>query len=338
VNPLRSPRARSLLLGVVVSVAAAALLLATTDIGQVAAAIGRAQPIWLLPSLLILAGQAWLRAVRWATLLRPWAGPAIRARRVAGAMLVGYFVNAVMPARLGEVARAAIVSARESIAIGGVAASVVGERAVDILALFALAAVALAVAGSTWAAAFAVAAIGLTVVVALASRATMLQRFVPARLPARLAGGIRGFLDALAAIPRRPSATAVVLSAMAWLGDAGIVLLVARALGLDVPPAGALLLALGGALGTALPAAPGYIATYELGALALATLAGVPRETALPVALVTHVIGVTVLAVAGAIALGPVTSLVRLDLPSLGKPKPVRPIAGAAGAQTLGDR
>jgi hypothetical protein len=75
----------------------------------------------------------------------------------------------------------------------------------------------------------------------------------------------------------------------------------------------AVAIGLGGALGTALPAAPGYLATYELGAVTLGSLAGVPRETVLPVAILTHVLGVTILAAAGGVALGRVSSLVRLD-------------------------
>ena len=67
----------------------------------------------------------------------------------------------------------------------------------------------------------------------------------------------------------------------------------------------------------AVPAAPGYLATYELGAVALGTLAGVPRETILPIALLAHLIGVTSLAAAGAVALGRTSGLVQLG--SLGR-------------------
>lgn len=317
-----SARTRGLLLGVVVSAAAAAWLVTTTDLGAVAADLGRAQPIWMLPGLVVLGAQAWVRAVRWASLMRPWAGPAVRAGRVVDAMLVGYFVNAVMPARLGEVARTLVVARRESVAFGGVAASVVVERALDVMALAVLAAVALAVAGSSWAVPFAILAVGIAVVVGLGRRATSLGRLVPKRTPQRIAEGIRGFLGAVAAIPLQAIGAAAALSAIAWLADTTLVLLVARALGLDIPVPAAVLIGLGGALGTALPAAPGYLATYELGALALGTLAGVSRETVLPVAILTHLVGVIVLAAAGAVALGRVSGLVRLDALSVPQPRP----------------
>jgi uncharacterized protein (TIRG00374 family) len=318
-----SIRMRGLLLGVAVSVAAAAWLVSTTNLGDVAAELGRAQAIWLLPGLLVLGAQAWIRAVRWASLIRPWAGPTVHARRVVDAMLLGYFVNAVMPARLGEVARSLVVARRESVAFGGVAASVVVERAIDVMALAVLAAVALAITGSSWSIPFAILAIAIAVVLGLGRRATRLERFVPKRTPRRIAEGIHGFLGAVTAIPLSVLGAAAALSAVAWLADTTLVLLVARALNLDIPVPAAVLIGLGGALGTALPAAPGYLATYELGAVALGTLAGVPRETVLPVAILTHLVGVTVLAAAGAVALGRVSGLVRLDTLSVPQTRPM---------------
>src|SRR6185503_8251637 len=132
------------LLGVAISVAAAALLVVTTDLGQVADRLRQAQVVWLAPALLVLAAQAWVRATRWASLIRPSVERAVGAAQVLDAMLVGYFVNAILPGRLGEVARALVVSRREAVAFSGVAASVVVERAVDVMALAALASVALA--------------------------------------------------------------------------------------------------------------------------------------------------------------------------------------------------
>ena len=309
---LGDARVRGLLVGIAVSVAAAAVLAVTTDLSQVAAQLQKAQLLWLLPALLVLAAQAWVRATRWASLIRPWSRRVLGAGRVVDAMLIGYFVNAVLPGRLGEVARALVVSRRESLAFGGVAGSVVAERAIDVMALAILAAVALAVVGGEASLGFAALAFGVAVVVGLGRRATHLERLLPSRTPPNLAEGIRGFLRSVAAIPPSTAAVAAVLSAVAWLADATLVLLVARSLGVEIPVAAALAIGLGGALGTALPAAPGYLATYELGAVALGLLAGVPRETVLPIAILTHVVGVTALAAAGAVALGRTSGLVQL--------------------------
>ena len=315
---LEGGRGRGLLVGIAISALAAAWLAATTDFGQVADQLRRADLIWLAPGLLVLAAQAWIRAARWASLIRPWSGMSLGARRVVDAMLIGYFVNAVLPGRLGEVARAIVVSRREALAFGGVAGSVVVERAIDVMALAALAAVALSIAGSDASIGFAALAVGVAIVIGLGRRSVVFERLLPARMPARIAEGIRAFLRSVAAIPLSAGAGAAALSAVAWLADATIVLLVARALGIDLPVTAAIAIGLGGALGTALPAAPGYIATYELGAVALGGLAGVPRETVLPLAILTHIVGVTALAAAGAVALGRAGGLVQLGSLSRG--------------------
>jgi uncharacterized membrane protein YbhN (UPF0104 family) len=228
-------------------------------------------------------------------------------------MLVGYLANAVLPGRLGELARALVVSRREAVPFSGVAASVVVERAVDLIALAGLASGALALSGSDWALPFAGLAAAIAVVIGLGSRAPLLARFLPTRTPSRLGDGIRSFLRSVAAIRLPVLAGAAALSAVAWLGDTMLVLLVSRALGLDISIPAAVAIGLGGSLGTALPAAPGYLATYELGAVALGGLAGVPRETVLPLAILTHLVGVSVLAIAGAVALGRLGGLVNLD-------------------------
>ena len=295
-----------ILVGVAVTSAAAAWLFQTTEIGRVGTSLSRAHVVWLVPGLLALAIQAWVRALRWTALIRASTERSVPPSRVVDAMLVGYFVSAVLPGRLGEVARAALVSRRESVGFARVAASVLAERAIDLLALAGLAAAALAVTAPGWAAAFAGLVLAIAFVLALGRRAPALGRLIPARAPARLAGAAREFLAAVAAIPAAVMGGTVALSALAWLGDATLVLLVARALDLEVAPAAALAIGLGGALGTALPAAPGYLATYELGAVTMGMLAGIPADVALPIAILTHLIGVGVLALAGAIALGSV--------------------------------
>jgi uncharacterized membrane protein YbhN (UPF0104 family) len=305
-------RLRALLLGAVVSIVAAAWLVMTTDVEQVATQLGRAQLLWLAPGLLVLGLQAWIRSARWAWLIRTCLDIQTGIGRVIDAMLLGYFVNATMPGRLGEVARAIVVARREGVAFGGVAATVVLERAIDVMALTSLVAIALATTASDWAIPFGALALIIAVVVGLGRRATALERFIPGRTPTRAADGLRGFLRSLAAIRLPVAAGAAGLSVVAWLADAIMVLLVSRALGLEIPVAAAVAIGLGGALGTALPAAPGYLATYELGAVTLGSFAGVPRETVLPVAILTHLIGVTVLAAAGAVALGRLGGLVRL--------------------------
>jgi len=74
------------------------------QLGAVSAALAGANPLWVAAAMLIYAANLTIRAWRWHVILRPVA--AIPYPIVARALLVGYGLNAVMPARLGELFRA----------------------------------------------------------------------------------------------------------------------------------------------------------------------------------------------------------------------------------------
>ena len=81
-----------------------AIAFSRVQLGTVSAALAGANPLWAAAAMLIYAGNLALRAWRWQVILRPVA--AIPYPTVARALLVGYGLNAIMPARLGELFRA----------------------------------------------------------------------------------------------------------------------------------------------------------------------------------------------------------------------------------------
>jgi uncharacterized protein (TIRG00374 family) len=81
-----------------------AIALYRVQLGAVSAALAGADPVWVAAAMLIYALNLVLRAWRWQVILRPAA--VIPYPIVARALLVGYGLNAVMPARLGELLRA----------------------------------------------------------------------------------------------------------------------------------------------------------------------------------------------------------------------------------------
>ena len=66
---------------------------------------------------------------------------------------------------------------------------------------------------------------------------------------------------------------------------------------------GASLSAAGSILVMAIPSAPGYVGTFELAAVAVAGSLGVPRDIALALAVLAHVLGLLPTAVGGSVAL-----------------------------------
>ncbi len=81
-----------------------ALTLYRVELGAIGAALAGANPLWIGLAMLLYAANLALRTWRWQLILRPVA--AIPYPIVARALLVGYGLNTLMPARLGELFRA----------------------------------------------------------------------------------------------------------------------------------------------------------------------------------------------------------------------------------------
>lgn len=308
------PRRILVALGFLVSAAALGLVLSSIDLSRTAAIITTGRPEPLLLVLVVMAAQLGLRARRWAVLLpgpiavdgRPGGG-ALPVRRIAPVLLVGYLGNAVLPARLGEPLRAVVLAQREGRSAPAVFGSVVLERLLDTLALAILAAVAVvAMATPAWVARGALTALVLATTVllglALAPRLRWLSR--PAgRLPAGLVRALRAVVEGARARGPRAVAGAALLSAAAWLLDAVTYWLVGQSLGLPLSPLGAVVISAVTVLSTAVPAAPGYVGTFELATVAAATAVGLDQTAGLAIALVAHVVTVVPLAVGGAVSM-----------------------------------
>jgi uncharacterized protein (TIRG00374 family) len=106
-----------------------ALALYRVQLGSVAAALANASPIWVGAAILAYAVNLSLRAWRWQIILRPVA--AIRYPIVARALLVGYGLNTIMPARLGELFRAEFFKRRFGLSRVWALTSIVIERLFD---------------------------------------------------------------------------------------------------------------------------------------------------------------------------------------------------------------
>ena len=77
----------------------------------------------------------------------------------------------------------------------------------------------------------------------------------------------------------------------------------AASLGINLPVGTAVIIGAAGALATALPAAPGYVGTYDLAAAAVGAGLGLDPATAVALAAVVHVMALVPIALAGAAAL-----------------------------------
>jgi uncharacterized protein (TIRG00374 family) len=306
-------RAALVLVGVLISVAALIALTQLVDVRRTAEVLARTDPLPLLVALAVVVAQLVLRSIRWGVLLPPTEGRRIVVRRIAPVLLVGYLGNVALPARLGEVVRAYLLSRREPVAFSTSLGTVFLERVLDLATLALVGFVAAVVAdGPLWivsgmglAAALGLTVSGFLVIVGLPRLVGWAQRVIgqgSQRLSAVAAILIR-FGEGAGTQPRKALALALTISVVCWLLDGTTFWLAGRALGVDVGWPAALLMAAVTVLGTAIPAAPGYIGTFELAAVAAGTALGVPSESALAMAVLAHFITLVPIAIAGAVAL-----------------------------------
>jgi uncharacterized membrane protein YbhN (UPF0104 family) len=206
-----------------------------------------------------------------ATLVRGWRWHEILRRLGAGhsttdayaLVTVGYMGNAVLPARGGEVLRTVLLAGRSGTGKREVLGSIVTERALDAvsLALLFVTLTWMGIAGSPLGQRPALLAVALLALGAagawLARRVARRPRFAP--LMARL----RPYLLASRPLLGRHGFLLVLVSLVVWLLEGTIFWLVATSLGLSIGIVEGVFLAVLSALAALIPAAPGYLGTFD---------------------------------------------------------------------------
>lgn len=134
-------RLTRLLVLVILGLLTILLLLRLGNIDISVETLRRIDPIYLTVAIAIHYSGFLVRGLRWQTLL---AGLGHRLSYVytTALLMAGWFVSALLPARLGDVARAAMLRRDHQISLASGFASIATERALDILAILCLAIIA----------------------------------------------------------------------------------------------------------------------------------------------------------------------------------------------------
>lgn len=89
--------------------------------------------LWAVPFLVVTFISMYARAIRWHYLMKPTAN--LSSYRLYSPMMAGFAINSLLPARIGEFARAYILGIKEKLPFTSVFATIVVERIFDSLAL-----------------------------------------------------------------------------------------------------------------------------------------------------------------------------------------------------------
>ena len=274
-----------------------------SDVAQVATAMGSANYLWLIPAVGLYLVDLLVRALRWRILLLPVR--AIGTGSLFGVLSIGFLVNNVLPARLGEIVRAILVGRRHGVSRSAVLATVVVERIFDGVVMLLFLGVASATAGArvapNWlellvpltAAAFGGAGLALGVLAlaptfALGVAARLLAPF-PARLRESALEIADKFITGLGVLQDLKLACGVLLTSVAaWLLEMGSYMAVGEAFGMTGDPSSYLLALAVANLGTMIPSSPGYVGTFEALVQQALVVFGVVEARALAYAFVLH--------------------------------------------------
>jgi uncharacterized protein (TIRG00374 family) len=233
-----------------------------------------------------------VRGIRWQVLLAN-AGEVRKARRLTPLILASFFVNCIVPAKMGDVYRAYLGRVRERIPGSKALGTVVSERLLDLCVLMML----LLASGAyvfhkrssgtlvpyvIFGALLCAAGIGVLVVMR-AGRGTRVLRLLPDPIFRRYESFRSGAVSSLRRWP-----TLLVLTVAVWICESGRLGLVIAALGYSsqVGPSQFVLVALVAALLTTVPFTPGGVGLVQFGVTtALIIVAGITKTGAISIAL-----------------------------------------------------
>ena len=267
---------------------------------------------WLLLSFGAFCLSDLTRAVRWRSLFARGRRPPVGV--VGNAMLVGYLYNNILPARAGEAARIVVLSQRSDAAPVEIVGTVVLERLYDLLAILVIFFMAEPwLPHVSWFGLAAIVAMVLTALVATCAIALAFFGDRPLRVLLRPLGRLAPFSGAhlertlsdlvhgLSGL-RHPglAVEAFVWTIASWLLTATCAYFVAIAFHLHLPFASGVLVAVAIGLSMILPSPPAAAGVFEGAALIALKAYGIQRSSALPYALVLHLINFVPFVVVGA--------------------------------------
>lgn len=253
------------------------------DVDEVRDVLAEANVALVLLAVAVIGCGYGFQAARWRSIANV---PSLGLRQFYKMLLGGLACNNVLPIRIGEVVRAGWLSRDAPMSGGRAFGSVALDRACDVVALVVFLVVGIqAVPTPDWLKRLVIG--GLIAIVLIVGALFFARLYSRSRDESRRSRGrvrkiIRDTVDMLAEpIGRRRAALWMLLSFATWSLSSLAVILVGRAVGIDLAPLEAVFVTSALALGVAIPSSPGYIGTYQWLGVASLGLLDIPVNDAL---------------------------------------------------------
>lgn len=223
---------------------------------------GSASQLLLVLSVLVYVGITLVRGLRWYLILRRAGVPASMGDTQA-LIVVGYMGNTVLPARGGELLRIFFLGRRTGCSRVTILGTILAERLLDVFALLGLL---LALALVTATEVRGISDLGATaaiVLLALVLGLPAVWRIARPRFSAALRRRVASLTLATRNLLSAQGLLLVALTAVIWVGEGLLYWLVGQALHLRLDILQGCFLVVLSSLAAAIPAAPGYLGTYD---------------------------------------------------------------------------
>ena len=291
------------------------------NLSDVWSALKKANYLYIIPAMGALAAYIAVRAYRWGLIFRPGAIPAYRGR--LSSILIGIMVNNIFPAKLGEVARAFIIGKSDGVNVSRTFGTIILERVFDFLALlFFLVLIALAspverdivshksgimLGGfiATAAAGFLGILFALLAIKFWTAKASFFAGKAAGvfskKAAARVSGFVHSFADGLRPLNDPWNAVKIfIVSLGQWCLSGLMTYLIMLSFGITLGPVSSLFVFIIVTLGVVIPPSPGGVGTTQFFAnFALTNWYGIESAKALSYALVSNILVLAVLTLAG---------------------------------------
>jgi len=294
----------SAVLGLLISASALFWLARQFDIAELANAFNKVDLPTLAPVPVLIFLSFVMRAQRWRLLIDHH--PPVRFWKSFSALMIGYLLNNILPARAGDVARAFELGRSENISRTKVFATLVTEKTGDlIMTLTLLAGVLLSFPalpewlkkGGIVIALLSVSAIGILILAYTSGRrwipalVGILAKWLPETVRGKLDQMVISALDGIGGMFRPSHAIGFLLvTGFIWTVEVVMVYIVADSVGLPLALGNALLVLLVLAMGSMVPSSPGQVGTYEFVGLAALALVALQGPLALVFILLLHLL------------------------------------------------
>ena len=308
----------SLVVGILLLV----VLIGWTGIDKIGAAIGSASPLWLAASAAVVPVAYFLRAIRWKLLLAP-VKKTVRVSNTFWSTAIGSMVNALIPIRIGEFARAYILGEKEATGFAPGLSSIVVERTLDLIGLLSIGIVTMLLVSaqadlsslvvSIFTAVAVFIAVILAVIIVGIKKEDLIIRLltrITSKIPlikkytAKIANFASSLIKGLKGLSQNPKMFAANLSLtwILWLIYTSATYFTFIAFNYPISFVAAVL---GGALMSLshiLPATPGYVGSYEAFWAVIFLALGVPENLLLATAVISHFVGLLPIVILGCIS------------------------------------